>query len=349
VAPVAITATGLVTPLGFNAPSSLAALRAGVSAIGRVNLWDYESGERIGGGRVPLPQWEEGLPKLADLAAAAIAEVARAARPLSLEQIPVLIGVAGRDRPGRSERLEREIFSEVEARTGSRFHPASRLIAGDRLSGILGLLHARRLLDDRTIPACIVAGVDSFLDRSAAHELMKRRRILTPANSNGFAPGEAAAAVLVQRAEETAGAVLDVLGLGTGRDTGTIDSDAPLRGDGLTRAISGALAEAGATIFDAAYRITDLNGEHYKFKEAVFATMRLEHGQRRIEVFGLWHPNEFLGDIGAAIGPCAFGLALHAGLRAYAPGPIALCHFGSDDGERGAALVRFRTTGDQDE
>jgi 3-oxoacyl-[acyl-carrier-protein] synthase-1 len=332
-----------VSPLGFNAPSSLAALRAGISAIGTVNLWDHESGERIGGGRVALPQWEEGLPKFADLAAAAIEEVARAAHPLLLEEIPVLLGLPGTDRPGRIEGLDSEILSEIEARTGRAFHPETGVIARDRLSGLLGLLNARRLLDDRAVPACIVAGVDSFLERRGAHELMRRRRILTPTNSNGFAPGEAAAAVLVQRADEREGPALDVLGLGTGREAGTIDSDTPMRGDGLTQAIMRALAEAQLTIFDAAYRITDLNGEHYKFKEAVFAAIRFEHGRRRAEVFDLWHPNEYLGDIGAAIGPCAFAQALHAGAHAYAPGPIALCHFGSDDGERGAALVRFRS------
>ena len=48
-----ITASGMVTAVGFNARSSCAAMRAGISGVGVVNLWDFESGEYIKGAKFP--------------------------------------------------------------------------------------------------------------------------------------------------------------------------------------------------------------------------------------------------------------------------------------------------------
>lgn len=73
----------------------------------------------------------------------------------------------------------------------------------------------------------------------------------------------------------------------------------------------------------------------------MLAAMRFEHGQRREELFDLWHPIEYIGEVGAAIGPCVFALAHHAIKNGYAPGPIALCHFSNDNGERAAAMVGY--------
>jgi 3-oxoacyl-[acyl-carrier-protein] synthase-1 len=339
---VAVTASGLVTAVGFNADSTLAAVRAGVSGVKKVNLWDYESGQYISGARVELPQWWEGIEKLADLVSPAILECYSAAEALDPTQIPVLIGLPGPDRPLRDPDLDQRVLELVAHRLGGKLHPESRAIPHGQVSGVVGLAEARESFRTARYPACIIAGVDSFLNRWVAREYFKRRRLLTPGNSNGFIPGEAGSAVLLRPSEAVRGPSLEVLGLGLARESATIESDEPLRGDGLTEALGGALSEAGLTIFDAAYRITDLNGEQYKFKEAMIAAMRFEQGSRRRKRFELWHPIEYVGDIGAAIGPCVLALALHAGLHSYAPGPIALCHFGSDAGERAAAVVRFQ-------
>jgi 3-oxoacyl-[acyl-carrier-protein] synthase I len=78
---LAVTASGMVTPVGFNARSSLAALRAGIRNVHEVNLWDGECGEYLAAGKVPLPQWWVGVGKLAELAAPAIRECLQAALP----------------------------------------------------------------------------------------------------------------------------------------------------------------------------------------------------------------------------------------------------------------------------
>ena len=78
---LAVVASGMVTALGFTAPATLAALRAGVSAVRETPWVDFESGEPLQGAKVALPHWWEGLGKLADLVAPAIYECLQAAAP----------------------------------------------------------------------------------------------------------------------------------------------------------------------------------------------------------------------------------------------------------------------------
>jgi 3-oxoacyl-[acyl-carrier-protein] synthase-1 len=88
------------------------------------------------------------------------------------------------------------------------------------------------------------------------------------------------------------------------------------------------------------YRITDLNGEHYKFKELALATNRFVR-KPTPKLFDVWHPIEYIGDVGAAIGPIVLSVALHASEKGYGMGPTVLCTFGNDDGERAALVASF--------
>ena len=54
---------------------------------------------------------------------------------------------------------------------------------------------ARELLAGRReFPACLVCGVDSYINARSLHWLDRNSRLKTPANSDGVIPGEAAAA-----------------------------------------------------------------------------------------------------------------------------------------------------------
>jgi 3-oxoacyl-[acyl-carrier-protein] synthase-1 len=59
------------------------------------------------------------------------------------------------------------------------------------------------------------------------------------------------------------------------------------------------------------------------------------------KLFDLWHPAEFIGDPGAAIGPMVLAIALDAGRRGYAIGPGTLCTFGNDSGERACVVTEY--------
>jgi len=334
-----VQASGLVTALGYNAPATLAALRAGISAVRETPWSDHVSGEPLKGTRVSLPQWWFGVGMLADLVAPAIHECLTAAGSVPASEIPILVSVSPADRPGRPERLDHALLDELHARLDLPPHPRSRLFPCAQAGGVQALLAAREIIARNEARQVIVAGVDSFLHTDTLDAFMARRRLMTPSNSNGFYPGEAGAAVLIGTASD--GDVLEILGIGIDHEPAGIDSTRAFRGSGMTAACRQALAEAGVGLCDVAYRLTDLSGEHYKFKEAHFVAGRLDSATRSGPL-DLWHPIEYLGEIGAAILPCLLAQALHAGQEGYAPGPRTLCHVGSDAGERGAVVVAYR-------
>jgi len=338
---VSILAAGMVTAVGFNYTASCAAIRAGIKGIRVLNLWDAENGEYLSGAKVDLPQWWEGIGKLADLAAPAIWECLEAGKPESAASIPILLGVARLDRPHRLPHLDEEILDEIEWRLDLPRHPQSAVIAMGNVSGLVALAQAREMIDRQMSRYCVVAGVDSFLQQEVVEAYMDQRRIMTKTNSNGFFPGEAGAAVLVGVTGSGKTGELRVLGMGFGNEPATIASDAPTRGAGMTDACRYALAEAGMEMHEMSCRNTDLNGEHYKFKEAMFAHNRLL--KKRAAGREVWHAAECIGEIGAAHVPCALGVSLYSGQKAFAPGPRTLCHFSGDSQERAGCVIELNS------
>lgn len=337
---IAIYASGMVTPVGFNAASSLAAMRAGIRCVREVGLWDPESAASPPVGKVDLPQWWVGLGKLADLVAPAVHECLEAAKPTPAHEIVLLLGLPSPLRPYRIVGQDECLIEEIERRLDCRFHSRSAVLAQDHISAAIALRDATELIQYQGISRVIIAAVDSLIDEGLMQHYLDKKRLLTPNNSNGFCMGEASCAVLVGRAGTPN--ELRILGIGFGNETATIETEDPLKGDGLATAIRAALGQAGATMDDIQYRIADLNGEHYKFKEMMLAMMRFPY-KPKPRLLDLWHPNEYLGDVGAAIGPIVLATALHAGQKGYGIGPRVLCTFGNDDGARAAIVADFQS------
>src|SRR5439155_23816505 len=130
-------------------------------------------------------------------------------------------------------------------------------IPRDNAAGAAGIMQAHQLIDSGKARWCIVAGVDSFLQREMVGAYMRDRRVLTKANSNGFIPGEAGTAMLVGAAssEPSVAGELHILGMSLTREKATISSEEPFRAEGLIQAVRQALAEAKVSINDVDYRI----------------------------------------------------------------------------------------------
>jgi 3-oxoacyl-[acyl-carrier-protein] synthase I len=334
--PVAVLASGMATGVGLNAPSSCAAIRCAIDNFSETRFMD-SGGEWIIGSQVPLEQPWRGLPKLVHMAVPAIRECLAHIGDVRPETIPLLLCVAEQERPGRLAGLDDQLFHDIEAELRVHFHPGSGVIARGRVAGALAMADAQRLIYEERVPYCLIAGTDSFLVAGTLKAYEEKDRLLTSKNSNGFIPGEAGAAVLVAPPGRSKEPELLCVGMGSGLEKATIDSEEPLRGDGLVAAFRSAFAEAGCTIGDVDFRVTDSNGEQYWFKEAALAVTRtirvIKHG------FDIWHPADCIGETGAAIGPCALGVALAAMRKKYAVGRGPLCHFGGDDGERLALVL----------
>jgi 3-oxoacyl-[acyl-carrier-protein] synthase I len=298
-----------------------------------------KGGEWVIGCPVPLESQWRGLEKLVQMAIRAIRDCLERHPDVLLESIPLLLCVAERERPGRIYGLEDQLFHRIASQLGARFHRQSAVIPGGRVAVALALDRARHLIYDERMALCLIVGVDSMLVGRTLLTYERNDRLLTSGNSNGFIPGEAAAAVCVGPPTSSSQPDLRCVGIGVGRESATIDSGEPLRADGMVQAFRAAVAEAGLTLADTDYRITDLNCEQYGFKEAVLAWNRTLRARK--ETNDVWHPADCIGEVGAAIGPCVLGIALAAAAKGYAPGRRVLCHFAEDGGDRAAMVLEY--------
>jgi 3-oxoacyl-[acyl-carrier-protein] synthase I len=331
--PVAILNSGMVTGVGFSAPASCAAIRAGIT--GFVETRFMFDGEWMIGCPVPFEHGWRGRERLLRMVVPAIEECLAGIEPHHTPEVSLLLCVAEQDRPGRIAGMDDTFFQEVQERLGRRFHSQSYLIARGRIGGVQAVDYARRLLA-AGMRFCIVAGVDSYLVAETLRSFVDRRRVLTAGNSDGLIPGEAAAAVLLASDSATEPA-FQCRGIGYGTEPAPVESDRPLRADGLVAAFRGALAEANLTLGQIDYRITDLSGEQYGFKEAALALIRVL--RQRKQEFDLWHPADCIGEVGAAAVPAVLAVAMAAAQKGYAPGRRAISHFAADTGERAAMIL----------
>lgn len=334
--PVAIQAAGMVTGVGLNAPSSCAAIRCAIDNFSETHFIDSK-GEAIIASQVLLNRPWRGLRKLVHMVVPAIRECLGHIGKTRPDSIPLLLCVAERDRPGRLEGLQEQLFAAVQSELGVCFHPTSATIGRGRVGGAVALELASKLIHVQRVPFCVIAGVDTLLVAQTLAAYEEKNRLLTSQNSNGFIPGEAGAAVLVGPMRTEISPELLCVGTGKGQERATVDSEQPLRADGLVQALKSASADAGIPISDLDYRITDANGEQYWFKESALALDRCLRNRK--ELFDIWHPADCVGEIGAAVGPCIFGIALYATRKRYAVGRGPLCHFSGDDGDRWAAVM----------
>ena len=334
---IAIASTGLVTSLGLSTAATCAAIRAGVSNAGQTRFIDA-AGEWIVGHRVGLDGIWLGQKKVTKMAAMAIEEALAELPRDEWPKLPLLLCVAERQRPGRVKGLDEQLFLDIQEELGVQFSTDSVIIANGRVSVGRALAEARRLIYGANVPRVVIAAADSLLNAPMLGTYEREERLMTSYHRRGFAPGEAAGALLV--AAPSQAPELVCTGIGFGMEQAPINSEKPLRADGLTQAIIAALAEADCQMHDLDFRITDVSGEQYYFKEAALALARIL--RRRKEEFDIWHPADCVGEVGAAAGTVMLALGDMACRKSYARGPNILAHMANDTGQRVATVLRFR-------
>ena len=335
---IAIQRTGLVTAVGLSAPESCAAFRAKISNPTETRFID-SGGEWIMAHQVPLAQPWRGTTKLGKMAAMAIDEVLQGIPRKDWGELPLLLCVAEADRPGRMEGLDDQVFLRVQQELGVQFAQTSAVVAHGRVGVAVALAQARALIVKGGVARVVVAATDSLLSWPTLSHYERNDRLLTARNSNGFIPGEGAGALLIGAAEGRADELV-CSGIGFGTEAAHLDSGEPLRADGLTQAIKASLAEAGWQMHDFDYRITDVSGEQYYFKEAALALSRTL--RQRKEEFDIWHPAECTGESGAASGVTVIANAHEACAKGYTKGPNVLAHWANDSGQRAALALQHR-------
>jgi 3-oxoacyl-[acyl-carrier-protein] synthase-1 len=335
-----IVATGMVCSVGLTAASACAAIRAKVAGFDDLPYVDNQ-GEVIVGAAVPgLDPELTRRGRLVELLAMALEDCLESGLVKPAGRIPLLVGLAELGRPGGGGAWANRIIRDVEARLEIRFDPArSETIAKGHTSGFEALRRARELIAQPAVAACLVCGVDSYVNTSSLLWLDQHSRLKTLENSDGVIPGEAAACVLVVRpeAEPRNGCVARVVGLGFGHEEAPVMTEEPLLGLGLAAAGRAALADAGLTMNEVDLRFSDVGGESYGFREQSLMLSRLLKEHR--ECTPLWHNAESIGETGAASGVGQLVVVQQAFRKRYAPGARVLCATSTDTGERGAAVL----------
>ena len=328
-----ILSCGMVSGVGHSAAASCAAMRVGIA--GFVETRFMFDGEWLMGCPVPFEQPCRGRERLLRMVVPSILECL-AGESIDPGRTALLLCLAERDRAGRLDDLDESLLDDVERRVGIRFHDASRVFRRGRIGGIDALAYAREQFQ-HGLSSCVLAGVDSYLVAETLTWLHQHRRILTAENADGFIPGEAAAALLLAPSPGAGRRFVRCVGVGGGTEPAPLDSERPLRADGLVEAIRAAFADAGVGWDAVHYRITDASGSQYAFKEAALAIGRALRPVKK--EFDLWHPADCIGDCGAASGVLNAVWAVTALRAGYARIGHALVWGASDGPLRAVALL----------
>lgn len=330
-----MSCVSLVSPVGYTAASTCAALRAGISAFEELDYRDRIA-MPIRGARVdaiaPSRRGRERLRMLARLIIESIEPDVATALPW--KEMPLILCTRERETPGA--RLN-GMFSGLQFPDGSEFteRPTVHIAAGQP-AAFAALMQARKMLGEG-VPACLILAVDSLIDARTLAWLDSQMRLKTSETTDGLIPGEAACLTVVSRKPLTP-RYLVVRGLGLAAEASTAINEEPFRADGLTTALKTALAEARTEMHEVAYRISDVAGESYAFEELVLAQMRNMRQTRPEQP--VWHAADCIGDTGATAGLIQFAWAEQAFSRGYAPGDLAALHGSSMAfGGRAAAIV----------
>lgn len=340
--PLAIRRTGMVTGVGLDAPTTCAAIRGAIDNFQETRFRD-EGGEWLMGCEVPFEEPWRGERRLLKMAARAIAECVEGFDRARCEATPLLLCLAETGRCGRIVRDDGRFFTALEDEIGFRFHAQSGVIANGHVSVAAALHRARQLIDSAGVAQVLVAACDSLLVGAALADYERRERLLTSKNSNGFIPGEGAAALLVEPLRWQADGQLACHGLGFAKEHAHIDSEEPLRADGLTAAIKQSLGDAGCAESILDFKIIDASGGEYAFKEATVAFARIDRTKRT--EFDVWHPADCIGEVGAAVGPVMIAVLKAACEKAYSKGVNTLVHLGNDDGRRASMIFSWHSAG----
>ncbi|MCU7905713.1 MAG: hypothetical protein KZQ76_07580 [Candidatus Thiodiazotropha sp. (ex Epidulcina cf. delphinae)] len=336
--PLAITGAGMVTGVGLGASASCAAIRCAIDNFQETRFMD-SGGEWIIGCEAPLDQPWRGRAKLIKMAMAAIRECLEEVGDIEPANTPLLLCLAEQTRPGRTIDDDNQLFLDLQDELEMEFHTASRVIATGHVAVAIAIKHARTLIHQQGVKQVIIAATDTLLVGPTLAYYEEMGRLFTSNNSNGFIPGEAGAALVVESPFDKGSEVLCCQGLGFGVEMAHVESEEPLRAEGLTAAIKESLQDAGCEMGDLDFRITDLSGEQYYFKEASLALSRTL--RKRKEEFDIWHPADCIGEVGSAQGVVMLAILKAACEKGYTKGRRMFAHMGNDDGKRASLVMEW--------
>ncbi len=339
-----ISGFGAITPVGLSALQTCGAIRAALSNFSETGYEHKPTLEPVVGAEVPLhPAAINGhaFSRLVAMAVHAIQECWSDSN-IDPSRTALLMGIR---EPHRVSNIiswrPRSLRNAVEKGLNVQFNSASKLLETGNIAAFQGLAWARELLSSGKVDACIVGGVDSYLNDVDLRRFGTAHRLKKIDVARGFIPGEAASFVAVTTKEKLRQKPdrAEILGVGLAKEDEavTVLSDGFPTGKGMQRAFEALLHDAKVPEKEISFRLSDLNGEHYRSIDSMLSVLRCYRSNR--DYFTTWLPASSVGETGAAVGALMLIIASVAIMKGYAPGEVALCDASSDSGLRGACLI----------
>lgn len=345
-----IAGIGMVTPVGFDFASTVAAVEAGINR--------FQESEYIGKSMKPftmalipgdvLPRISYKLNQVED--STLQMGIMLQASDIALNQIEPLKAMGGplplflacpESYPDQVSTVSPRFIEYLIKQTDANIDAsASRMIGTGRAGVIDAIDLAFKYLQQVEGDFVLVGGADSYQEEALLAYLDKDDRIAAEEILNGFIPGEAAGFLLLTRNRQNAmiwdGGVISLNQPGIEAEKGHMYSETPYLGDGLAAAIKKSLDDHRGEKISTVY--SSMNGEQFWSKELGVALLRNKDSMN--EDYTFEHPADCLGDIGAASGVALIGLASAHLARSGSPASH-LVYCSSDQEYRGAICVNY--------
>jgi 3-oxoacyl-[acyl-carrier-protein] synthase I len=332
---------GLVVPVGLSANAATAAVRAGVSGVTELPFRLAQNQRVLGAFVEKFALQNCPARRLFPMLTMAVEETLRDSGLQHLDTVPLLVCLPEADRPGAWSPTVIQLLQFLSRELDVAFHPRlSQAIPAGRTSAFMALSTARKIFNESSgVSACVICGMDSMVTPETILWLHELGLLKTDDNSDGAIPGEAAAAIVVRTVPRHDVAWLArVSGLGFGHENTSSDSNEPLLGLGLTAAARSALAEAGKDMADVHFRMSDVSGLTFEFKEQALMIGRMLRVHRDAGI-PLIHAADSIGDTGAVAGLIQVILVMQAFRGNYAAGETAACFTTASSGARAVAIL----------
>jgi len=337
-----ITGTGLITSVGHDALTTFSSLRCDLTHMQEVKIPAQGGIPLVGAPIVGCSDTLLRERRLWDLAVKAaheaINQAGQANLPLDLKAGCVLWTTPHEERTGffaqSSVDFKQKFLEQLKVHSNIPWHD----LPYGHSAGLFAIREATNIIASGKASFCLIGGVDSLLQLRLLRWLENIDRLKTETYTDGLIPGEAAAFIVVEskeNIEKRKGEALAFIdGFGSAYEEGSILSDQPCRGQGLTKALRDALDFANTKPENVQSVFCDLNGESYRANEWALANLRVGFSED-IEVS---HPADCIGDVGAATGT----LLLAYGALHLTKSPLmknSLIFSCADNGERGAVVL----------
>lgn len=338
---IVVVGVGARTPLGFDAASSAAAVRAGISAIQDHPYMIDQFGERMKVTRdIGIDVDLHGPDRAVEIAVSPALDALLPLLQSDATSAVTLILSTGEPRPGKPDGFAAQVDMLLRKRIGQHvLLEGGGSTAGGHAGGLLAIHHACKSLREGRAKLCLVGGVDSYLEPETLEWLDQNEQLHSETTTYGFCPGEAAGFALlttlgVARARGLR-PLLEIVGTSIASEENRIKTETVVLGEGLGSAFKLLFQDAPIDKVDRI--ICDMNGERYRGNEYGFAVIR--NPGRFKDAADFETPADCWGDVGAASGPLFVSLITEAEARGYQPGPLSLIWASSENGARAGVLL----------